>query len=566
MNVKTEKFLNGFSRNIPLLVLYLILLSVPCCLEWKGDTFHFAKMHLLCGFVSSIWIGIILTIISIYSRIAKYAISALLWILFFTEIFTFSHFHCRLNDRILYLIIQTNPTECSEFISEYLFRGATLISVLLAVAVAVLYYILRYFRRKINLHLHNRRVCVSLVVSMALSITFFILTFATSLFKAQSSNSTVVQVWIAASRMSNYSYDNERLEKAVENSDGKLKADAGDTPHIIFIIGESYNPNHSPLYGYKINTTPYMMEEYNKGNLTVFRDVVTPSMSTGNAMAILFSMAPPESSADRWDYPLVATIFRNAGYFVALHDNQSTRTSGDLLQDSFNCQFLNSDVVENRSIDYRNKELTAYDLEFVKSERRKVNVSYGTPLFEIYHLMGQHMPAEMRVPADFKSPEFDYSYRKDLTPEQKNDVRNYDIATYYNDKTISEIIKNISNEDAIVVYLSDHGEEVHDFRNQYGRTLEGITAGVANNVYRVPLIVYTTPKFRALHPSLYKSIQTASSRPVYSGDINQLLIHIGQIDTRYYRPYHDPLSPDYKSLGRRILSDEKDYDKLIREK
>lgn len=558
--------LNGLYLSIPLLILYVILLSAPCCMGWRENTFHFAKMHLLCGFISSISIAVILTIISIHSRLLKYFISGLLWLLFFSETFIFLHFHCRLNDRILYLIIQTNPEECSEFISEYLLRFPTLFSMLLTVAVIVLYYILRYLWKRVCASLNRRWLYIGVIVGFSGSLILMILTLFSSLYQDKKSFPTIVQVCVAASRLSNYSYDNNRLEKAVENSDGTLSTDAGVAPHIIFIIGESYNPNHSPLYGYKINTTPYLTEEYNKGNLIVFKDVVTPSMSTGNVMSILFSMAPPESDIDRWDYPLVPTLFKNAGYFVALHDNQSTRTSGDLIYDSLNCQFLNSEGVVKSSIDYRNDELTAYDLDFVRAERDMVKVDSGKPLFEIYHLMGQHMPADMRVPSDFKIPEFDYTYRKDLTPGQKKEVRDYDIATYYNDKTISEIIRNVSNEDAIVVYLSDHGEEIHDFRNQYGRTLGEITADVANNVYRVPLMVYTTPKFRELHPSLYTSIQSASSRPVYSGDINQMLIHIGMITTRYYRAYHDPLAPDYKSVGRRILSDEADYDSLRGEK
>ena len=60
--------------------------------------------------------------------------------------------------------------------------------------------------------------------------------------------------------------------------------------------------------------------------------------------------------------------------------------------------------------------------------------------------------------------------RPELNNAQRNDVAHYLNATLYNDMVVDSIIRMFDNRNAVVMYLSDHGEEVHNFRNQYGRT------------------------------------------------------------------------------------------------
>jgi heptose-I-phosphate ethanolaminephosphotransferase len=112
---------------------------------------------------------------------------------------------------------------------------------------------------------------------------------------------------------------------------------------------------------------------------------------------------------------------------------------------------------------------------------------------------------------------------------------------------------SVANRDAIVIYVSDHGEEVHDFRDQYGRTMGPITRGIADNIYRVPLVIYTTPKFCEAHASITAQIQAAVNRKVYTADIGQMLLYLGGIATRWRDDSRNPLLDGYPSAGHRIL-------------
>ena len=60
----------------------------------------------------------------------------------------------------------------------------------------------------------------------------------------------------------------------------------------------------------------------------------------------------------------------------------------------------------------------------------------------------------------------DYN-RPQLTTDEIEIVKDYDNATYYNDYVINQIISLFEQEEAIVIYLSDHGEECFDEINTF---------------------------------------------------------------------------------------------------
>lgn len=61
------------------------------------------------------------------------------------------------------------------------------------------------------------------------------------------------------------------------------------SPHIVLIIGESYNKHHSTLYGYHLPTTPLQQQRRDEGRLFVFQDAVSPWNITSNVLLDLFS-------------------------------------------------------------------------------------------------------------------------------------------------------------------------------------------------------------------------------------------------------------------------------------
>ena len=100
-----------------------------------------------------------------------------------------------------------------------------------------------------------------------------------------------------------------------------------DTIDVVLIIGESYNKYHSSLYGYYLNTTPALCEQQQRGNLFVFTDAISPYNMTTLAVKNMLSTNSISLHQSWNEYPLVMSIFRHAGFDVAMWDNQKSENS-----------------------------------------------------------------------------------------------------------------------------------------------------------------------------------------------------------------------------------------------
>lgn len=544
-------------------MLYLLLMALPCCLRLNPDgSFHLAKGWLATGALSAMLPATAMWLLACRFRWINALVSTALWILFALDFALFFHFGTRMSDRILFFIMQTNAREANEFLSQYLLAAATAKAVAVAACLATAYILLRRLAPALPRR-HAKAFVIALVLINAASVVALCVNSFTGAMRATFADNTLKGLWAAYSEVGEYHADIEQLEKAMAHCDGTLDRNIyadGNAPDVIFIIGESYNPNHAQIYGYPLPTTPNLAKERDNGNLLIFTDVVTPCNATGRVMEIFYSPATADAGASRWTMPLVPGLFKHAGYAVTLHDNQCTRLSGDSKWDVGNCQFLNSDIVEKSTLDYRNTEIRGYDMDFCQKElaelKRLRSSMAEKPLFAIFHLMGQHIPARAHYPqATFsRFTAADYAARRhDLTKQQAKVVAEYDNATLYNDSVVALIMHSVANRDAIVVYVSDHGEEVHDFRDQYGRTMGPMTRGIADNIYRVPLVIYTTPKFREAHAAVTAQIQAAVNRKVYTADIGQMLLYLGGIATRWRDDSRNPLLDGYPTEGHRLL-------------
>ena len=114
------------------------------------------------------------------------------------------------------------------------------------------------------------------------------------------------------------------------------------------------------------------------------------------------------------------------------------------------------------TFEYDGQMVDDYQKKQEKADRRLV----------LFHLLGQHVGFEHRYPESFAhfTPD-SLSFRKEswLTDEMREEIAHYDNATLYNDYVIKQIINLYNQQNTIVVYLADHGEEVYDYRDNLGR-------------------------------------------------------------------------------------------------
>lgn len=353
------------------------------------------------------------------------------------------------------------------------------------------------------------------------------------------------------------------------------------SPNIVLIIGESYNRRHSQLYGYDKETTPRQSKRAEMRQLTLFTDAVAPWNLTSFVFKFMFSLYAVGDEGEWCDRPLFPQLFRKAGYRVTFLTNQFLPKAREAVYDFSGGFFLNNQEMSHSMFDVRNEALHPLDNglladydKMLKDNRFafKRTGSDGKKADEhnlfIFHLMGQHVNYRTRYSKDrrrFKPEDYE---RPDLNKKQLNILSHYDNATLYNDSIVDQILCRFENENAIVIYLSDHGEECFDgVANTFSRLHSAeIDARLAREEFAVPMWIWCSHSYAVTHPDICQRIVDARNRPFMSDALPHLLLYLAGIHTKDYREQLNLLSPEYDETRPRVLKMTADYNQLKEQK
>ena len=351
------------------------------------------------------------------------------------------------------------------------------------------------------------------------------------------------------------------VHRTTESVKQQAETTEKDSLDVVFIIGESYIKYHAHLYGYDLPTTPIMDREQEKGNLYVFNNIISPYNSTTLVVKNVMctnSISDDEVWSDGIYFP---AIFKRAGFNVYMWDNQKTLGSFLIYTFTINSLIYNKQLAEV-AYSETNNNTYKYDGELLQSLFKEKT---GKHNLSIIHLMGQHVDASERYPQTFnrfsgKDIKRKHAY---LDEEKKQSIAEYDNATLYNDSVIGMLFNTYRNKNAVVVYLSDHGEEIYDIRDAKGRNLEHVKdADVIRYQNDVPFVVWCSDRYKALHPDIINNLETSINRKGMLDNVCQLLFRLANMKTSFYKPERDITSQKYKTK-KRIIYDEIDYDDII---
>lgn len=359
----------------------------------------------------------------------------------------------------------------------------------------------------------------------------------------------------------------ELADRALVTLKGNMHTMTVDTctyrcPQIVLVIGESYNKYHSQLYGYPLATTPRQLRMLRNGELVAFTDVVAPWNLTSNVFKNVFSTHSIEQPGTWCDGVLFPALFRKAGYKVAFLTNQFQnvkRQSGIDFNGSF---FLNDPEMDSLCFDHRNRMIYRYDKAFIREYEHYVP---GRCNLVIFHLYGQHQKYDYRFTSKdvYFTPD-SLKGRGNLARWMRQIIVDYDNATRYNDEVFGRICSYFKDSDAIVLYLSDHGEEVFDHSLMFGRTpADPLIPLAAHYEFEVPMTMWFSPLFKKLHPDVVKAAFRASQRPFMTDDLPHLLMGLAGIRCKYYDRRRDLLHDSFNVRRPRLLKRQYNYDSLL---
>ena len=337
------------------------------------------------------------------------------------------------------------------------------------------------------------------------------------------------------------------------------------SPNIVLIIGESYNRHHSQMYGYAMPTTPRQLQLERKGRLVRFDDVVSPWNLTSFVFKHLFSLYTVGQKGEWCDYPLFPVLFRKAGYHVTFLTNQFLPKAKEAVYDFSGGFFLNDRKLSAAQFDTRNTQLHAFD-EALLNDYDKLKSANTDNNLIIFHLLGQHVAYRQRSPRDRKR--FHASDYKELKPNlndrERTILSDYDNAILYNDSVVTEIVKKFENDDAIVIYVPDHGEECYEGDMHFYCRLHSakVDARLAHAEFDIPFWIWCSRKYVKNRPEVFRQVVQAKHRRFMTDALPHLLLYLGGISAPSYHEEFNLLSPNYNELRPRILKGVADYDKL----
>ena len=509
------------------------------------------------------------------AKLYQVLLNVLFWLTFIigaVNIFLLINFNFTLNAAAISTFFATNMRETGEFLNLYVYDNQTTLIVLalfIIISVAV-------FRVKRSFEFSRR---IHLV--LALIILFFVsdnykrwgvlhqmqktaLFFAVGGIHFEIKEQQNALAELAKSKDEINAMLKDKITQSAGGGGLQYISQSKQIPKIVLIIGESTQRNYMQIYGYGLPTTPHLAELVKSQNLFIFDDVISSSTATSINLMRILTFANVENGATPWYKQMnLVDAMKLLGYSTAFLSTQEPMSLYGNAQQSI---ALHADFYDYGSLHKFAKKRDERLLEMYDGLKTQQKPSQML----IFHLMGTHTSYKVRYPDEFAKfgiddlrenglDSFTSGAKKgqSLNFKQARNRARYLNAILYNDFVVSELMKRFADDESIVLYLSDHGDEVYDTRNFAGH-------GEPNRYsLEIPFIIYMSDTFKARHPDIVTKVQKAQHKPFMSDNLMHALFDLLDIECVELDKTLSLFSDEFNDKRVRLI-DGKDYDKDLK--
>ncbi|WP_233705766.1 phosphoethanolamine transferase [Helicobacter felis] len=201
---------------------------------------------------------------------------------------------------------------------------------------------------------------------------------------------------------------------------------------------------------------------------------------------------------------------------------------------------------------YRTSSLDTSDGALLDLFEQKVKPQLGTKNVAVFHLMGSHVFYTDRFPKSFAKFTPEQIHSTHLKQADRQILADYVNSIYYTDHVLQEIFALFKNKEALIIYLSDHAQDMFESGSTYGHrcSIYGV---------QIPFIIYVTDLFKQKHPSKVQQLAQAVHKPFMSDDLIHTLLPLVGIHTKDHLESKNLLSPKFNEKRKRIYCDDKVY-------
>jgi len=418
----------------------------------------------------------------------------------------------------MFLLIESNAGELKEFSTSYI----SIPIVLFISLMIVLFFVLR--KMKLIVKGTKKAIVAGIVFLVIVGILK-----GTGLIESNAYHNIVRGV-----------YGYFKLQKSVEFNANISKQNIkikSDNEVLVVILGESTTSQHMQIYGYWRETTPLLYSI--KDSLFIYNNVISTDIITTKSVPKIIS------SIDNDKSDLVSTniieVFNKAGYKtfwlsnqrpIGYYDNQISKIASV----SSYLKFFNHES---------EVKTTSYD-QVLLPEFNRILKGKGKKVIFI-RLIGTHFDYNKRYPSNYNK------FLSGAKATKKERIINYyDNAVLYNDFVIYSFIEELKkhNKKSALLYLSDHGENVYDNTDFFGRS-ETI---LRKSMFEIPFLVWVSKNFEFPNDFEYRPERVFMADHTYES-----LGHLFGVLYRDMDVSNSIFSKSFKTRKRKVI-DDIDYD------
>ena len=220
-----------------------------------------------------------------------------------------------------------------------------------------------------------------------------------------------------------------------------------DSIVVVFVLGEALRSDHIQMNGYHRNTMPNM----EKRGVISFPNVFSPFTHTAQSLPYILTRASKENLEPQFTESSFIDIFKSSSFSTSWIGNQNPTKTYRFFVSECDTIFINKPQFS----DYSN--VKKMDSELIDPFIKSITRDYPKQLINI-HLIGNHWWYNSNFPDTFAvfTP---ILQNKTISPSNKERMINsYDNATLFTDYVLNIIIEAIEKRNAILIFLSDHGQ------------------------------------------------------------------------------------------------------------
>lgn len=361
--------------------------------------------------------------------------------------------------------------------------------------------------------------------------------------------------------MNEYKQLDENFSEYIKNINFTKATKNKQIQNIVLIIGESAQRNLMQIYGYYLPNTPNFsrLHAENKDNVFVFDDVISTQVTTFESLSQVLTFANQDDIQKPWfEYLNLIDTMKLGGYKSIVISNQ----------EQFSLWSKATTTIFGRSdeLHWTSSSKAGNSLDTMKPDGNILPIldetlgaqSADKSLFITLHLMGNHIHYFNRYPSEFerfKASDIRGDKGKQTLAQNAN-------AVLYTDFVLNEVIKRFANTDSIIIYISDHGDDVFDTGDKPLRTDSKITRFMVE----IPFIVYVSDEFRAKHPQIYARIKNSTKKPFMIDDLIHALIDISGFTIDGFEENRSLFSDKFNQTRQRMVGKKAqiNYDTTLR--